>query len=115
MGLSLDWSRELATCDEKYYHQQQKLFLDFYRKDLVQKILANWDPVKNTVLANEQVIDGKGWRSGADVEQKLSQWFFNITDFAEDLLKSPMSFKKWPEKSKLCKELDRQVCWLEIT
>jgi leucyl-tRNA synthetase len=103
MGLSLDWSRELATCDEKYYHQQQKLFLDFYRRDLIYKkeSLVNWDPVENTVLANEQVIDGKGWRSGADVEQKkLSQWFFNITDFAEDLLKSLDELKKWPEKVK---------------
>ena len=103
MGLSLDWSRELATCDEKYYHQQQKLFLNFFRKKLIYKkeSLVNWDPVENTVLANEQVIDGKGWRSGADVEQKkLSQWFFNITDFAEDLLKSLDELKKWPEKVK---------------
>ena len=72
MGLSLDWSRELATCDEIYYHQQQKLFLNFYRKNLIYKkeSLVNWDPLEKTVLANEQVIDGKGWRSGADVEQK---------------------------------------------
>ena len=72
MGLSIDWSRELATCDEAYYHQQQKLFLNFYRQNLIHKkeSLVNWDPIENTVLANEQVIDGKGWRSGADVEQK---------------------------------------------
>ena len=72
MGLSLDWSRELATCDEIYYHQQQKLFLKFYNDNLIYKkeSLVNWDPIENTVLANEQVIDGKGWRSGADIEQK---------------------------------------------
>ena len=72
MGLSLDWSRELATCDEAYYHQQQKLFLNFYRKHLIPKkeSLVTWDPIETTVLANEQVIDGKCWRSGADVEQK---------------------------------------------
>ena len=103
MGLSLDWSRELATCDEKYYHQQQKLFLNFFRKKLIYKkaSLVNWDPVENTVLANEQVIDGKGWRSGADIEQKkLSQWFFKITDYAENLLTSLDKLEKWPEKVK---------------
>ena len=104
MGLSLDWSRELATCDEEYYHQQQKLFLEFFRKSLIYKkeSLVNWDPVENTVLANEQVIDGKGWRSGADIEQKkLSQWFFKITDYAENLLTSLDKLKKWPEKVKI--------------
>ena len=103
MGLSLDWSRELATCDEAYYHQQQKLFLNFYRKNLIHKkeSLVNWDPIENTVLANEQVIDGKGWRSGADVEQKnLSQWFFKITDYADRLLTSLDQLDKWPEKVK---------------
>ncbi len=103
MGLSLDWSRELATCDKTYYHQQQKLFLKFYRDNLIYKkeSLVNWDPVENTVLANEQVVDGKGWRSGADVEQKkLSQWFFKITDYAESLLNSLTDMSKWPEKVK---------------
>ena len=103
MGLSLDWSRELATCDEKYYHQQQKLFIEFYNKKLIYKkeSLVNWDPIENTVLANEQVIEGKGWRSGADVEQKkLSQWFFKITDYAEELLASLNKMEKWPEKVK---------------
>jgi leucyl-tRNA synthetase len=83
MGLSLDWSREFATCDPAYYHQQQKLFLDFYKAGFVYRGEAdvNWDPVDMTVLANEQVIDGRGWRSGALVERrKLSQWFFKITD-----------------------------------
>ncbi len=103
MGLSIDWSRELATCDEIYYHQQQKLFLKFYRENLIYKkeSLVNWDPVENTVLANEQVIDGKGWRSGADVEQKkLSQWFFKITDYAETLLDSLEKMPGWPDKVK---------------
>ena len=103
MGLSIDWSREIATCDKEYYHQQQKLFCRFYNDDLIYKkeSLVNWDPVENSVLANEQVIDGKGWRSGADVEQKkLSQWFFKITDFAEELLESLSEMKGWPEKVK---------------
>ena len=103
MGLSLDWSRELATCDEIYYQQQQKLFLKFYNENLIYKkeSLVNWDPIENTVLANEQVIDGKGWRSGAEVEQKkLSQWFFKITDYAESLLKSLENMENWPDKVK---------------
>ena len=103
MGLSIDWSRELATCDKEYYHQQQKLFSKFYKDGLIYKkeSLVNWDPVENSVLANEQVIDGKGWRSGADVEQKkLSQWFFKITDFAEELLNSLTNMSGWPEKVK---------------
>ena len=103
MGLSIDWSRELATCDKEYYHQQQKLFSKFYKDGLIYKkeSLVNWDPVENSVLANEQVIDGKGWRSGADVEQKkLSQWFFKITDFAEELLNSLADMNGWPEKVK---------------
>ena len=89
MGLSLDWSRELATCDPEYYAQQQRLFVDFFNKGLVyrKKSKVNWDPVDHTVLANEQVIDGRGWRSGALVEQReLSQWFLKITEYADDLL-----------------------------
>ncbi|MDZ4791993.1 MAG: leucine--tRNA ligase [Hyphomicrobiales bacterium] len=104
LGLSLDWSRELATCDESYYKQQQKLFLDFYAKGLVyrKKSKVNWDPVDNTVLANEQVIDGRGWRSGALVEQReLEQWFFRITDYAEDLLAGLDTLDRWPDKVRL--------------
>ncbi|MCT4655631.1 MAG: leucine--tRNA ligase [Cohaesibacter sp.] len=101
MGLSLDWNREFATCDVDYYHRQQKLFLDFVEKGLAYRKNAkvNWDPVDQTVLANEQVIDGKGWRSGAEVEQReLTQWFFKITDFAEDLLSEIDNLDRWPEK-----------------
>ena len=92
MGLSLDWSREIATCDPSYYKHQQKLFLDFLAAGLVtrKKSKVNWDPVDHTVLANEQVIDGRGWRSGAVVEQReLTQWFFKITDFSDDLAGEP--------------------------
>ena len=101
LGLSLDWSRELATCDPEYYAQEQKLFLDFLKKGLVSRHSAkvNWDPVDHTVLANEQVIDGKGWRSGAEVEQReLTQWFLKISDMAEELLDSLDSLERWPEK-----------------
>ncbi len=101
MGLSIDWSREFATCDPAYYHQQQKLFLQFYKAGFVYRGEAdvNWDPVDMTVLANEQVIDGRGWRSGAVVERrKLSQWFFKITAFAEELLTSLDTLDRWPEK-----------------
>jgi leucyl-tRNA synthetase len=101
MGLSIDWSREFATCDPEYYHQQQKLFLKFYEAGFVYRSEAdvNWDPVDMTVLANEQVIDGKGWRSGAAVERrKLSQWFFKITDFADELLQGLDTLDRWPEK-----------------
>lgn len=104
MGLSLDWSREFATCDVEYYAQQQSLFIDFMDKGLVYRKNAkvNWDPVDMTVLANEQVIDGKGWRSGAEVEQReLTQWFFKITDFAEDLLAELDNLDRWPEKVRL--------------
>ena len=103
MGLSIDWSREVATCDKLYYQNQQKLFLKFYRKNLIYKkeSLVNWDPAENTVLANEQVIDGKGWRSGAEVEQKkLSQWFFKITDYADNLLNALEKMSGWPDKVK---------------
>ncbi|HSS12743.1 MAG TPA: leucine--tRNA ligase, partial [Rhizomicrobium sp.] len=101
MGLSVDWSREFATCDPAYYHQQQKLFLDFYKAGFVYRSEAdvNWDPVDMTVLANEQVIDGRGWRSGAVVERrKLSQWFFKITGFADELLQGLETLDRWPEK-----------------
>ena len=104
LGFSIDWEREISTCNEDYYKHQQKFFLDLYKKDLVYKkeSLVNWDPVDNTVLANEQVVDGKGWRSGAEVVQKkLPQWFFKITDFAEDLDQSLETLKDWPEKVKL--------------
>ncbi len=101
LGLSLDWSREFATCDPEYYGEQQRLFLKFLEKGLVyqKKAKVNWDPVDNTVLANEQVVDGKGWRSGAPVEQReLTQWFFRITDYAEDLLEEVQKLDRWPEK-----------------
>ena len=91
MGLSLDWSREIATCDPSYYKHQQQLFLDFLEVGLVarKKSKVNWDPVDQTVLANEQVIDGRGWRSGAPVEQReLTQWFLKITDYADDLFEA---------------------------
>ncbi|CDM59831.1 MULTISPECIES: leucine--tRNA ligase [Rhizobium] len=104
MGLSLDWSREFATCDVTYYQHQQHLFLDFLEKGLVyrKQSKVNWDPVDNTVLANEQVIDGRGWRSGALVEQReLTQWFFKITDFSQDLLEALDTLDQWPEKVRL--------------
>ncbi|HYZ32074.1 MAG TPA: class I tRNA ligase family protein, partial [Crenalkalicoccus sp.] len=103
MGLSLDWSREFATCDPEYYGQQQRLFLDFWKAGLVERkeSWVNWDPVDGTVLANEQVIEGRGWRSGAPVEKKkLSQWFFAITRYAEDLLASLDRLDRWPERVK---------------
>ena len=104
MGLSLDWSREIATCDPAYYKHQQKMFLDFLRAGLVErrKSKVNWDPVDQTVLANEQVIDGRGWRSGALVEQReLTQWFFKITAFAQELLDALDTLDRWPEKVRL--------------
>ena len=107
MGLSIDWDREIATCDKSYFKHQQSLFKKFFDDKLVYKkeSLVNWDPVEQTVLANEQVIDGKGWRSGADIERKtLSQWFFKITDFAEDLLKGLSGLSNWPTKVKLMQE-----------
>jgi leucyl-tRNA synthetase len=104
MGLSLDWSREFATCDPEYYGQQQALFLDFLEAGLVERkeAFVNWDPVDHTVLANEQVIDGRGWRSGAVVERKkLSQWFLSITRHAEDLLAALDRLDRWPERVRL--------------
>ncbi len=104
MGLSLDWGREIATCDPAYYKHQQKMFLDFLRDGLVErkKSKVNWDPVEQTVLANEQVIEGRGWRSDAPVEQReLTQWFFKITAYAQDLLESLDRLPRWPEKVRL--------------
>ena len=104
MGLSLDWSREIATCDPSYYKHQQAMFLDFLRAGLVErrKSKVNWDPVEQTVLANEQVIDGRGWRSGAAVEQReLTQWFFKITEYSQSLLDALDTLERWPEKVRL--------------
>ena len=104
MGLSLDWAREIATCDPAYYKHQQKMFLDFLNAGLVERKQSkvNWDPVDQTVLANEQVIDGRGWRSGAPVEQReLTQWFFKISDYSEDLLKALDALDRWPDKVRL--------------
>ncbi len=103
LGLSIDWNREISTCSPAYYKHQQKLFLDLYDKGLVyrKENYVNWDPVDQTVLANEQVIDGKGWRSGAQVERKkLNQWFFNISKFSDELLESLNSLESWPNKVK---------------
>ncbi|WP_072395960.1 leucine--tRNA ligase [Hyphomicrobium sp. CS1GBMeth3] len=104
MGLSLDWSREIATCSPDYYRHQQKLFLDLLKKGLAYRKSSkvNWDPVDHTVLANEQVIDGRGWRSGALVEQReLTQWFFKITAYSDELLDALGTLDKWPEKVRL--------------
>ena len=103
LGLSLDWEREISTCDQEYYKHQQNFFLELFEKDLVyrKENYVNWDPIDETVLANEQVIDGKGWRSGATVERKkLSQWFFNISKFSQDLLDGLDELEKWPNKVK---------------
>ena len=103
MGLSLDWDREISTCSEEYYKHQQLFFLELYEKGLVyrKENYVNWDPVEQTVLANEQVIDGKGWRSGVTVERKkLNQWFFNISKFSDDLLEGLKKLKNWPDKVK---------------
>ena len=107
MGLSYDWGREVATCDSSYYRHEQKMFLDFLEAGLVyrKESWVNWDPVENTVLANEQVIDGKGWRSGADVEKRLlSQWFLKITAFAEELLEDLRPLERWPDRVRLMQE-----------
>ena len=107
LGLSIDWSREISTCSEEYYKHQQKFFIEMLNKGLVYKKenYVNWDPVDETVLANEQVIDGKGWRSGAVVERKqLSQWFFNISKFADDLQKELEALDEWPNKVKVMQQ-----------
>ena len=104
MGLAIDWSREFATCDPSYYRHEQEMFIDFMGADLVERrvSMVNWDPVDQTVLANEQVIDGKGWRSGAVVEKReLAQWFLKITTYAEELLSALDGLDKWPEKVRL--------------
>ena len=104
LGFGLDWSRMFATCDPEYYGQQQALFIDFLEKGLVYRknAVVNWDPVDMTVLANEQVIDGKGWRSGADVERReLTQWFFKISDYSDELLTALDGLDNWPAKVKL--------------
>ena len=107
MGLSLDWSREIATCHPGYYAQQQRLFLDLFEDGVAyrKESWVNWDPVDDTVLANEQVIDGKGWRSGAEVEKRLlSQWFLKITDDAEELLEALKELDRWPERVRLMQQ-----------
>jgi leucyl-tRNA synthetase len=107
LGLSIDWSRELATCDPAYYGQQQAWFLKLWTRGLAYRKegVVNWDPVDNTVLANEQVIDGKGWRSGAPVEKrKLTQWFLRITDYADALIDGLKTLDRWPEKVRLMQE-----------
>ncbi len=104
LGLSIDWDREISTCSKEYYKHQQLFFIEMYKKDLVyrKENYVNWDPVDETVLANEQVIDGKGWRSGAVVERKkLNQWFFNISKFSEELLKGLDNLENWPNKVKV--------------
>jgi leucyl-tRNA synthetase len=107
MGLSYDWEREIATCHPEYYRHEQKMFLDFLRAGLAyrRESWVNWDPVENTVLANEQVIDGRGWRSGALVEKRLlSQWFLRITHYADDLLDALKTLERWPERVRLMQE-----------
>ena len=104
LGLSIDWDLEISTCDEEYYKHQQELFIDFYNNGLVvrKETYVNWDPIEKSVLANEQVIDGRGWRSNAIVERKkLFQWFFNISKFSEELLEDLNTLKEWPERVKL--------------
>ncbi|MBW7851773.1 MAG: leucine--tRNA ligase [Rhodospirillales bacterium] len=107
MGLSYDWGREVATCEPEYYRHEQKMFLDFLEAGLVyrRESWVNWDPVENTVLANEQVIDGRGWRSGAAVEKRLlSQWFLRITAFADELLEALTDLERWPDRVRLMQE-----------
>jgi leucyl-tRNA synthetase len=107
LGLSIDWEREFATCDREYYGRQQALFLELYKRGLVyrREAAVNWDPVDMTVLANEQVIDGRGWRSGALVEKKkLTQWFLKITAYADDLVDGLKTLDRWPDKVRLMQE-----------
>ena len=107
LGISIDWSREFATCDPEYYGKQQAWFLRLLKRGLVYRKEAsvNWDPVDMTVLANEQVIDGKGWRSGATVEKrKLTQWFLRITDYADALIDGLKTLDRWPEKVRIMQE-----------
>ena len=107
LGLSIDWSREFATCDPAYYGRQQRWFLDLWARGLVyrKESVVNWDPVDHTVLANEQVIDGRGWRSGAVVEKrKLTQWFLRITDYADELIEGLKTLDRWPDKVRLMQE-----------
>ena len=104
LGLSIDWTREFATCDPEYYGQQQAMFIDMMAAGLIYRknAVVNWDPVDMTVLANEQVIDGKGWRSNAPVERRaLTQWFFKISDYSEELLSALDGLANWPEKVRL--------------
>jgi len=107
LGLSIDWDQEISTCSPEYYKHQQEFFLELYDKGLVyrKENYVNWDPVDKTVLANEQVIDGKGWRSGATVERKkLNQWFFKITEFSKELLDSLDTLEQWPNKVKIMQQ-----------
>lgn len=107
MGLSFDWDREVATCSPEYYRHEQKMFLDFYKNDLAyrKESVVNWDPVENTVLANEQVVDGCGWRSGAPVERRtLNQWFLKISEYADDLLAALDELGGWPEKVRIMQD-----------
>src|SRR5210317_1687365 len=104
LGLSIDWDREISTCSVDYYKHQQKIFLDLYDKGLAfrKESYVNWDPIEQSVLANEQVIDGRGWRSGVFVERKkLNQWFFKISQFSNELINDLQSLKDWPEKVKI--------------
>ena len=104
LGFAYDWRREIKTCDKEYFKWEQWLFCEMFERGLItrEKAEVNWDPEDKTVLANEQVIDGKGWRSGAIVERKkLNQWFFNITKFSEDLLNNLEQLKNWPNKVKV--------------
>ena len=104
MGLAIDWTREFATCDPEYYGHEQRMFIEFYKAGLVERKVSvvNWDPVDQTVLANEQVIDGRGWRSGAAVEKReLAQWFLKISDMSEELLSALDTLTDWPEKVRL--------------
>ena len=113
IGLSYDWDREIATCDADYYRHEQKMFLDFLREGLAyrRESWVNWDPVEHTVLANEQVIDGRGWRSNAPVEKRqLTQWFLRITEYADELLDALPDLGRWPETgARHAGALDRTV------